>query len=75
MLTKKTFELPAAGTAITVDTELTALPVVVQSDLGGDVSHGAPYLRDGRVLVDFTSRASAPRALTVLFARRWGALT
>lgn len=71
MLTQVTFQLPAAGVSIAIDTKLTALPIAVQSGLP-DVSHGAPYLRDGKVFVDFTSRANASRTLTVLFARRWG---
>jgi hypothetical protein len=71
MVTSVTFQLPAAGTTLAVDTKHTELPVVVQTSLGADVSRGAPYLRDGRVFVDFTSRAATPRALTVLFARRW----
>lgn len=71
MVTQVTFQLPAAGSAISVDTQQTVLPIVVQTDLGADVSHGAPYLRDGKIFVDFTSRASTPRGLTVLFAKQW----
>ena len=71
MVTQVTFQLPATGSTIAVDTQQKTLPVVVQSALGADVSHGAPYLHDGRVLVDFSSRTGTPRELTVLFAKQW----
>ena len=70
MLTQITFQISGGGSA-TVDTQQTALPIAVQSELP-ELSHGAPYLRDGRVYVDFTNRAPSLRELTVLFAKRWG---
>jgi len=69
MLTQATFQLPAGGT-IAVDTKQTALPIAVQSGLDA-ASHGAPYLKNGAVFVDFTSRASSPMTLTVVFAKQW----
>jgi hypothetical protein len=69
MLTNVSFQL-SGGATIAVDTGLTNLPIVVQS-LGHRVAHGAPYLRDGKVFVDFTSRIETPLSLTAHFARRW----